>query len=135
MEYQDSFCALCGLPWFAETKPDTQRPAAEASHDEGNMDDVLDDFFSPLNITEEEISWLGDFRGIVFNDKPNVQKYDSSINLYQCAPGLSLDRCFLTSHPDEVDIVRVPFGKFDCLNSDLGLGRERLVSLETTVRI
>lgn len=67
----DSFCALCGGPWHANIRDS----APEGSDDDDNMDEDIDGGYSPQKITEKEIDWLGDFRGIGYNPNPSVQKY------------------------------------------------------------
>lgn len=67
----DSFCALCGGPWHANIRDS----APEGSDDDDNTDEDMDSGYSPRKITEKEIDWLGDFRGIGYNSNPTVQKY------------------------------------------------------------
>lgn len=71
MPSYDSYCALCGAPWFANIR---ERPPAGSDH-EDNTDGGSELGYSPLKISEDDVLWLRDFRGIGSDQN---QKYVNS---------------------------------------------------------
>lgn len=85
MHYRHSYCALCGAPWFASIEDPPLQTDDES-------DDGSDMHYLPPDVTEEDVEWLANFRGIGFNPNPHVQKYvnrieNTSIQNILCEPG------------------------------------------------